>query len=225
MHSNVRSFFFSGTVIFLMTALIGCGGSDEAVEEAPQTPSATEMMQKELSDLRTQNESLNQQVAKCEVEKRTVTARVAELETELADWKDKKVETAPVSAPPAISNPRETYASALRLFNERKYDDAADLISKVKDNGIHATLLDNCDYWLGECSYGSRRFEEAIGYFEKVFSYQISEKKDDAQIMIGNCYKAMGNKARAAEAFESLLKRFPASPFGPRAKEKLQAVK
>ncbi|MBI5021426.1 MAG: tetratricopeptide repeat protein [Ignavibacteriales bacterium] len=228
MQFNARSSFFSGiSIFFLIVSQIGCGGSDQAVKEpeTPAMPSPTEVMQKEVTNLRTQNESLQQQVAKCEVEKRTIVARVAELETELAEWKEKKVEPTPITATPTLLNPKESYANALRLFNERKYDEAEQLIVKVQKSDIHPTLLDNCEYWLGECAYGSRRYADAIEHFQKVFTFQISEKKDDAQIMIGNSYKAMGNGAKAAEAYETLLKKFPASPFVKRTKEKLEKLK
>ncbi|MBA4313425.1 MAG: hypothetical protein C0417_12450 [Chlorobiaceae bacterium] len=225
---NARSSFLSGIIIFfLIVTQLGCGGSDEVAKEpeAPAMPSPTEMMQKEVTDLRNQNESLQQQVAKCEVEKRTVTARVAELETELAEWKDKKTEPAKVDVEPTLLNPRESYANALRLFNERKYDEAARLIGMVQKSDIHPTLLDNCEYWLGECAYGSHRYTDAIEHFEKIFTFQVSEKKDDAQIMIGNSYKAMGNSAKAGEAYETLLKKYPASPFAKRTREKLEKLK
>jgi TolA-binding protein len=228
MQFNARSSFLSGTIIFfLIVTQIGCGGSDQVAKEpeTPAMPSPTEVMQKEVTDLRNQNESLQQQVAKCEVEKRTVTARVAELETELSEWKEKKVEPEKVAAQPSLENPKESYANALRLFNERKYDEAAQLIGEIQKSDIHPTLLDNCEYWLGECAYGSHRYADAIEHFKKVFTFQVSEKKDDAQIMIGNSYKAIGNSAKAAEAYETLLKKFPASPFVKRTKEKLVKLK
>ncbi|MBI5475964.1 MAG: tetratricopeptide repeat protein [Ignavibacteriales bacterium] len=220
---------FSGIILAAIIALsFGCGESESVVKEpeAPLQPTPTELMQQEVGSLRSQNETLQQQVAKCEVEKRTITARVAELETELAEWKEKATPPAPpiITDRSGVSNPRESYANALRLFNERNYSDAAELIQKVQRSDIPSSLLDNCDYWLGECAYGDHKYSEAIAHFKKVFSYAVSEKKDDAQIMIGNCYKAMGNKTKAKETYEELLKKYPASPFVKRTKEKIEKL-
>jgi len=43
--------------------------------------------------------------------------------------------------------------------------------------------------------------------------------------MIANSYLAMGNKQKAVEEYEKLLKKFPASPFVKRVKEKLEHLK
>jgi TolA-binding protein len=223
-----RSNFFLGIIIIVLMLLsFGCGESETVIKEPemPPQPTPTELMQKELGSLRSQNENLQQQVSKCEIEKRTVTARVAELETELAEWKEKAVPRPPPTITRTeIMNPRESYANALRLFNERKYDDAAQLILLVQKSNIPSSLQDNCDYWLGECAYGAHKYSEAVEHFQKVFSYTVSEKKDDAQIMIGNSYRAMGNAAKAKEAYETLLKKYPASPFVGRTKEKIEKL-
>jgi TolA-binding protein len=203
--------------IFLL-CLIGCSGSEEAKREIPGT---TELMQNEMNDLKSQNESLKKQIAKLEQDNRTAVARAAELETQLVELKDKAAAPPPVVQKPILANARESYQEALNLFRSRSYIEAASLFQSALDAGIQEKMQDNCYYWLGECAYGEKKYNEAIEHFKKVFTFKISEKKDDSQLMIGNSYLAMGNKEKAKEAFERFTKKFPASPFIKRVKEKL----
>ena len=223
----MKNSFLKFNLILLMAAiflfcLIGCSGSEETKTEVPlPPPSATETMQKEMNDLKSQNESLKKQVAKLEQDNRTAVARASELETQLVELKDKAAAPPPVVQKPILTNARESYQEALNLFRSRSYIEAASLFQSALDVGIQEKMQDNCYYWLGECAYGEKKYNEAIEHFQKVFTFKISEKKDDSQLMIGNSYLALGNKEKAREAFERFTKKFPASPFIKRVKEKL----
>lgn len=218
-------YLFRGTPLILLFGLIffvGCGTTEELEQEEmpPPPPSATEILQKELNELKTENSVLKKQITTLEQENRNIVARSADLETQLADCNDKlrAAET------PPIRDPQVTYQQALLLFNSRQYEQAAMLLQQLLEAGVPERLEDNCHYWLGECAYGSKRYREAIDHFRKVFSFRISEKKDESQIMIANSYYAMGNKIKAKEEYEILLQKFPASPYARRVKEKLQAL-
>ena len=63
-------------------------------------------------------------------------------------------------------------------------------------------------------------YKTAISNFEKVFAYKISEKKDDAAIMIANSYWVMGNKKEAVKEYKKFLEKYPASPYVKRAKDR-----
>ena len=165
---------------------------------------------------------MKKQVAKLEQDNRSAVAKAAELETQLAEAKEKAAAPLPpIIQKPISANARESYKEALNLFRSRNYAQAASLFQSALDGGIAEKMEDNCNYWLGECAFGEKKYNEAIEHFQKVFTFKISEKKDDSQLMIGNCYLAMGNKAKAKEAFERFTKKFPASPFIKLVKEKL----
>jgi TolA-binding protein len=217
-------FLFRGMPFLLLTASFifsGCGTTEEAEKEAiPPPPSATELLQQELNGLKTENSVLKKQISTLEQDNREVVAKSANLENLLADCNEKLK----AAETPPMPEPRVSYKQALLLFNSRQYDQASLLIQQILSRGAPDGLEDNCHYWLGECAYGSKRFAEAIDHFKKVFTYRISEKKDESQIMIANSYYAMGNKARAKEEYELLLQKFPASPYVKRVKEKLQVL-
>jgi TolA-binding protein len=209
--------------------LSGCGGTAEEATKAvpppspvPPQPSATEIMQQELKDLRALNDSCKEQLTRAELEKSAALARALELQNELADLKSKIPPPAPPPPPkPAITNMRESYLHALELFNSRKYKEASDIWQSLLDGGIERQWQDNCIYWMGECAYGQKHYKEAIEHFQKVFTFKISEKKDESQIMIANSYLAMGDKEKAREEYQTLLEKFPSSPYAKKVKARL----
>jgi TolA-binding protein len=202
---------------------IGCASSENTSKEneQPPQPSATEMMKKQITDLQSENISLRSQVEKFQQDNRTANARIAELETQLGELKERLVSTPTPPPKLKISNTNEAYDHALALFRSRDYREAASTFQSIIDAGAPEGLTDNCVYWLGECAYGSKNYKEAIGYFGQVFTFAKSEKKDDAQIMIANSYFAMGNKTKAKAEYQKLIDKFPASPYVKRAKARL----
>jgi len=221
-----------GLLFFFVVAgltLGGCHASDETSKDQAETtpppqPSATEAMQKDLVTLRSANDSLLQKMTKLEQDNRSAAAHNAELETQIGQLKEQLAAVPPPPPKPAMANVTEGYAHALRLFHAKNYEESAALFQEVLDAGAPATLQDHCDYWLGECAYAQKHYTEAIEHFKKVFEFKISKKKDDAQMMIANSYLAMGEKAKAKEEYERLIKKFPASPYVKRAKAKLSKL-
>lgn len=201
----------------------GCASSDETMEERvqvqPPQPSATELMQRDLATLHARNDSLLILVSKLERDNQSANARATEAETQLNEFKSRAV--APPQKPKVVPVSGGTYEQGLQLFRGRRYAEAAGIFQGIVDSGTPADLQDNCHYWLGECAYAVRAYKEAINHFNEVFTFKISEKKDDAQMMIANSYLAMGDKANARAEYQKLIDKYPASTFIPRAKEKL----
>ena len=157
-------------------------------------------------------------VNKLERDNQASLARATEAEAQMNDLKTRQA--APPPKQPA-ANATGSYQQGLQLFHARKYTDAASMFQSVLDAGSPADLLDNAHYWLGECAYATKNYQDAIGHFNEVFTFKISEKKDDAQMMIANSYLAMGNKARAKAEYQKHVDKYPASSYVARAKEKL----
>jgi TolA-binding protein len=53
-----------------------------------------------------------------------------------------------------------------------------------------------------------------------VFQYKTSEKKGDAQFMLAQCFERTGDKAKAKEAYEKVVKDYPTSDTVKKAKER-----
>ncbi|HUN67125.1 MAG TPA: tetratricopeptide repeat protein [Bacteroidota bacterium] len=223
--------------------LTGCSGSKEQEKETslPPAPSATELMQNELLTLRTSNDSLRRENSRLEMDKQTLTIHITELESVNVDLRAKMASMVeapkqilkqsrkfPTHAPAVTAPPPQgslgAYSDALSTFKHRKYLAAAEMFRNLLKNGAPKGYDDNCTYWIGECLYGAKRYAEAIDQFKKVFAFEWSKKKDDAQVMIANSYLAQGDKQQARAEFEQLIKSYPASPFIRRVKEKLASL-
>jgi len=206
------------SVLLVCGILIGCSGSEEARR-------ATVLLQDTVATLRSQNDSLKKVVTKLELDNRTSVARIAGLEAQLADVQQKLAAIPPEPPPkPHMTDPHAAYNQGLEQFNAKHYAEAAATFQLALDSEAPENLQDNCYYWIGECAYGEKQYSKAIEYFQKVFTFEWSEKKDDSQLMIGNSYRALGNKAKAKEAYERLVKTFPASPYVKKAKERLGQI-
>jgi TolA-binding protein len=202
--------------------ITGCSSSDEAMKPAPPPePSATEALQKELADCRSENLGLKQQTARLEQENKAAATRAADLESQLAAL---KASVPPPRPKPVVRDARAGYESAITLFRSRNYADAASTLQSILESGAPADLEDNCNYWLGECAYAMKDYGGALEFFTKVFTFASSEKKDDAQMMIANVYLAQGDRPRAKAEYQKLLDRFPASPYAKRAREKMAGL-
>ena len=229
-HSTLSRLLFGKTILVLLilcgVLLWGCGGSKES--QTPPGQSATDLMRKQLTDLRKDNDALKQQIDKVQQENRIATARAAECETQLAELREKQANPPPVpviAAPaPKITDASAAYQQAMGLFKQKNYQEASAGFQAILDQG-GSGMDDRCDYWIGECSFGMKNYNEAIGHFEKVFPFARSTKKDDAQMMIANSYLASGNKAKAKEAYQKLVDTYPASPYAKSAKAKLAKIK
>ena len=204
----------------------GCSSSGENIKDTPKQfssePSATEVMTTTMNNLKMQNDSLKLRIVSLEQMHRSSIARTAELETQLSDLKT--MTPPPETVKSTLADLNESYDDALHLFRSRNYHESAATLQRILINDSSSDLADNCHYWLGECAYAMRRYQEALGHFQKVFDFKLSEKKDDAQIMIAHCYYAQGDKANAKKEYSKFLEKFPASPYAARAKERLNKL-
>ncbi len=223
---SVRLSFFAGLLggVFAILSLttLGCGASEESTEEWESTPtdSPTARLEYRADSLTNENRRMKDQLDALSVENRNLTARNAELETRLNE-----AMASPKAAPPSAvssgSGSSSDYDAALSLVRKRDYNGAIQQFDALLKGGIQEDLAGNCHYWIGESYYAMRKYDDAQKHFEMVFDYKKSHKKEDAQLMIGNCLLASGNKAGAKEAFQKVVNNYPGSPLAKKAQDKL----
>jgi tol-pal system protein YbgF len=198
--------------------------------------------QKQIDVLKTDNTDLRQKNLKLEDDVQKLTSRLNDSEARYASEKQRgdsleeaaKMAMVTAAAQPMAETkrtesvetavkteiPMAEYEDALGTFKSKKYADAAVAFQKMLDENVPEEIADNCHYWIGESKYGSKKYSDAIKEFETVMSYKKSEKKGDAQFMIGQCYERMGEKAKAKAAFEKVVKDYPMSANVKKAKER-----
>lgn len=142
--------------------------------------------------------------------------KVTNLETKVADQK-KVIYTI------EYSDPAQLYQKARTLLLTGDTDNASDLFATfAKAHPDHA-LADNALYWLGECHYSLGRYQKAIIVFKDlVKTYPKAEKVPDALLKIGYAYLSLDDINRANHFLKLVLKKYPFSPAGEKAQEKLK---
>jgi tol-pal system protein YbgF len=202
---------------------LGCGASEESTEEWESTPtdSPTARLEYRADSLTNENRRMKDQIDALSVENRNLTARNAELETRLNEaMASPKATPAPATAP-SSGGSNADYEAALSLVRKKDFTAAIQQFDALLKGGIQEDLAGNCHYWIGESYYAMRKYDDAQKHFEMVFDYKRSHKKEDAQLMIGNCLLASGNKAGAKEAYQKLVSNYPGSPLAKKAQDKL----
>lgn len=212
-----------------------------AAKPAETQTSTADDVQKQMDALKTDNTDLRQKNLKLEDDVQKLTARLNDSEAKYsaekqrADSLEEAARTAMVAAAQPMTEMKRTesmetavkteipmaeYEEALGTFKSKKYEDAAAAFQKMLDNKAPDEIADNCHYWIGESKYGEKKYKEALQEFGEVLKFKRSEKKGDAQFMIGQTYERMGNKVKAKEAFERVVKDYPMSANVKKAKER-----
>lgn len=107
----------------------------------------------------------------------------------------------------------ERYIFALNHYYTQKYEPAISLFTKLLATNGENSLYDNCQYWIGECHFALRKYETALVEFERVLSFERSNKFDDAQIMLAFSLLRLGDNLQARAEFERLLSLYPHSEY------------
>ena len=157
--------------------------------------------------------SLEQAISDKNLQVENLKAELAEKNEQLNNMQENQTREATVVVPKSNASFAAQYEQALGYYNNRKYRVALQMFDDLLASNDKHDLLDNCQYWKGECYYGLGEFNQAIIEFEKVFIYSNSNKYDDAQLKLGLCYTQLGNNAKARAEFEKLLNNYPNSEY------------
>ncbi len=228
-----------------LTSFVGAAEpKKEAPAEAAPAPAATGQLaqyEKQIEDLRTENTGLKQKIVKLEQDNRSLNTMMSESEARIQAERNRgdsleqvlttqgPIQVAPVAAAPVqemgapvVEDAANitSYEEALQAFNAKKYDAAISALEGMLAGGVTKDLEDNCHYWIGESQFAKKRYQEAIGAFQLVMAFAKSEKKGDAQFMMAQSYERLGNKAKAKEGYEKVVKEYPMSKVVKKAKER-----
>ena len=208
---------FAAFLILLLT-LIGCSSQEATRTEQkamPAVPPKPSREQLKIDSLEMVNVNLKQKLIKLEQDNNTLNVRLNDVESTLRAEIAKAI-PAPPPAPPPLTT---TYEAGQQAFAEKKYDDAIKIFQALLDGGIAEDQADNCHYWIGESYFGKKEYAEAVKHLDAVLAYKTSEKKGDAYFMLGRSYMLQGDKAKAKEMFEKVVKDYPTNNNVQKAKE------
>ncbi len=187
---------------------------------------ASQVEQSEAGALESQLSQLQEELSRKEQEIAQLRQQLTQKESRISDL-EMQARRTPRPAP-AVSRKgepslqfKQRYQQALGLFKAYDYQGALRIFQELLQAEPNTHLSDNCQYWIGECYYGMKQFNQAIVEFEKVFSFTNSNKADDAQLKLGLCYLKLGDRQQARAEFERLLSNFSDSEYVPLAERYL----
>ena len=120
---------------------------------------------------------------------------------------------------------KQTYQRTMEKFQQGELDTAMQGFSEFLVRYPTSTLAPNAQYWLGECYYGKKQFEQAIEAFDRVkLAYPASEKVPAALLKKGFAYLALNDRSRAVSALKQVVNGFPKTPEADKASGKLSQL-
>ncbi|MBI5804720.1 tol-pal system protein YbgF [candidate division TA06 bacterium] len=129
----------------------------------------------------------------------------------------------PKAEVPAETNPKKLYDASYLDITKGNYDLALAGFNEFIKRFPKHDLADNAQYWIGEGYYAQKKYEPALTEFEKVVgNYPGKDKEPAALYKMGLCLQEMGDKAKARQYWQLLVKKYPKSPEAALAKDKLK---
>jgi tol-pal system protein YbgF len=134
---------------------------------------------------------------------------------------------APASPPAAAPStpapaPRELYSQAYADYARGNYDLAIQGFSEYIRNYPGTDFTDNAQYWIGECLYSKKMYEEAIESWNTLFKdHPASDKLPDGRVKKGMALERLGRKSQALVEYRYVVDRFPNSQAARIARERL----
>ena len=169
----------------------------------------------------------------------------AEIENTLKNVHEEKIEkpkpaSKPKNAPQkvaAVSSPpvqtqkgtptssRELYKQGLDLVRSGKIDEAIPCLVKYIELYPRTELADNALYWLGECYYKKRDFNQAVNEFKKVLTdYPSGNKVPSALLKMGYAYFELRQTTQALESLQKIINQYPNDPTFSLAQKKIDII-
>jgi TolA-binding protein len=228
--------------LFLTFMVAGCAASGETAEEETMQPAKDTVavsqpagptrddLQHELDALKTENIQLKDKLTTAEKANRELVSKASDLEASIAAR-----EQAPKAVVPEVAAPRSmegvtapadvrTYQAAVALVRNNSFREAIAKLDPLLATSVKEDLAPNCHHWMGLAYFGLKEYKSALDQFGQVFNFKFSNKKDDAQLMIAECYEKMGNPKQAKAEYKKLVKTYPTSEFVKRAKKKIREL-
>lgn len=118
------------------------------------------------------------------------------------------------------------YASAYDLFKDGKFGKAREAFHNFLKQYPDTEYSDNAQFWIAECYYFEKKYENAILEYEKVAkNYPEGDKVPYALLKQGFSFLNLGDKASAKLILQRVIKDYPNTNQARTAKAKLITIK
>ena len=133
-------------------------------------------------------------------------------------------ETAEISAA-ENDTVRRDYETAWRALEKKDYRLAVTRFKEFLQKHPKSRLANNAQYWIGECHYALREFDQAILEFDAVRSrYPQGDKVPAALLKQGFAFAELGEKVNARLILQEVVEKYAQSPEAVQAKQRLKSL-
>jgi tol-pal system protein YbgF len=125
---------------------------------------------------------------------------------------------------PAISqDPSSMYYAAYSDYIKENFDLAIEGFRQFIRNFPESGLADNSLYWIGECYYAKKKYQDAINTFNELLNkYRDGDKAPAAILKKGYALLEMGRQSEGIAILKDLISRFPLSEESSLAQQKIK---
>jgi tol-pal system protein YbgF len=123
------------------------------------------------------------------------------------------------------ASPDEVYKKAYEQFTKGNVEGAKVGFKGFLEGYPKSKYAENAHYWLGECYFAEKKYEEAILEFDEVIKkYPKGNKVPDALFRQGIAFLEMKDTINAKLILKEVVKRYPKSDQANRARKKLKEI-
>lgn len=120
---------------------------------------------------------------------------------------------------------RRDYEAAWRTLEKKEFKLAIGRFKEFLKKHAKSKLAANAQYWIGECHYALREFDQAIIEFDAVRrKYPQGDKVPAALLKQGYAFAELGEKVNARLILQEVVEKYPQSSEAAKAKIKLKAL-
>lgn len=128
-------------------------------------------------------------------------------------------------APARAGSPTEMYDRAYGDFTKGNYALALLGFQELLASYPNNDLSDNAQYWLGECYFAQKRYEDAIREYDKIFAkYPGSDKVPGAYLKKGFAFLELNQTAQGVVQLQYLTGKYPGSDEANVANRRLESL-
>jgi tol-pal system protein YbgF len=126
--------------------------------------------------------------------------------------------------PPNLS-PQEIYNMAYADYLKGNFILAIDGFKIYLDNFAQSPFADNALYWIGECYFSQKEYEEAISrYNELILNYPLGDKVPAAYLHKGISLMELDRNEEALSVFKLMVSKYPLEEETKIAQEKIKEL-
>jgi len=208
-----------------------------AREDQKRLPAQLQILLEKMESINTQLSRFSEDLIEI---KRSARPPTEEAEGELQEGTEKasptqektegqaKEESGEAESQPSITpnlSPNEIYNMARSDYLKGNYDLAIEGFAIYKSHFSESPLADDAIYWIGECHFSQKKYDEAIEQFnELILSYPGGDKIPAGYLKKGISLMEQGKKQEALAVFKLLIIKFPLEEETKIAQQKIREL-